>query len=84
MASKPPFGSASVSTLASNATPTKPSVIPNNTLRESRVRSQIALMAVAQMGAVALRIDKIEAETVCAAYANKRNGNAELNKPNMR
>lgn len=51
---------------------------------DSAWRVQAALMAAAQIGAVALRTDSNEAESARAAMANSRNGSAELNKPSTR
>jgi len=67
MASAPPWGSVSASTPASSATPSTPNPMPNSALGVSRVRSQTAPMAASHIGAVALRTDSKDADSVCAA-----------------
>jgi hypothetical protein len=69
---------------AKRLTPKTPRSMPRKAFKDIRVRCQTALMAIAQIGAVALRIDSKDAEMVCAAYANKKNGSAELNNPRIK
>ncbi|BDU56888.1 hypothetical protein LTEGF4_25690 (plasmid) [Limnohabitans sp. TEGF004] len=57
----------SASTPASTPTPMSPKVIPKVALMVSGDLNQSALMTAAQMGAVALRMDRSDALTVLAA-----------------
>ena len=80
-----PFsGKVSVSTPVSKLTPPTPSSVPMSAFAEGRERRTVAPISVAQIGAVALRMDSRDAGAVLAAYANKEKGSAELRKPMMR
>jgi CCR4-NOT transcriptional regulation complex NOT5 subunit len=68
----------------SSATPATPKARPSIARAGRAVRVHSAPITAPQIGAVALRMDSSEADSVRAANANSRKGRAELNRPSTR
>lgn len=68
----------------SKATPQTPSTSPRDARRERAFLVQTAPMTAPQIGAVALRMDSRDADSVFAAKPNNRKGIAELKSPSTR
>ena len=84
MASGAPGRSDDGSKPTSITTPTTPSARPASARAGSAARDATAPITAPQIGAVALRMDSSEADSVRAANANSRKGRAELNRPSTR
>ena len=72
------------SKLASTVTPPMPSSNPSTMRGGGSERARSAVIAAAKIGAVALRIESSDADSLCAANAKSRNGSAELHVPRIR